>query len=289
MSLAAPWALLLLLPALGALIWLNIRSRAGPMRLPGNWTRLIEPALQPCMARYTVAESQPPMVLMLSIWTLLVLALAQPSIDTGEASDYANLAGRAIVLDLGAGADIHNQRLAVIRLIEDAPDVPTAIVAATSESFEAVPMTTDRVHLERYLQVIEADVMPIGGRFLELATAHGEALLTRAEIVAGQVVVVTGGDPPGRQTIRETARPPQWPRALVIANGALTAWRAYANQTQARLTDIDGLAPLSRDLSQDIARAHRQGDPATRRDLAPWLTGAALILWLGLFRRRRTA
>lgn len=283
MSLAAPWALLLLLPALGALIWLQLQSRVGLTRLPGHWNRVIEPALQPFMARYAVAESQPPIGLMLAIWTLLVLALAQPSINTGEASDYANLAGRVIVLDLGAGADIHTQRLAVIRLIEDAPDVPTAIVTATSESFEAVPMTTDRVHLERYLQVIKADVMPVGGRFLGLATAHGEALLTRAEIVAGQVVIVTGGAPPGG----ETARPPQWPRALVIADQNLPAWRAYANQTQARLTDIDGLAPLSHDLNRDIARAQRQGDPATRRDLAPWLTGAAVVLWLGLFRRRR--
>ncbi len=285
MSLTAPWALLLLVPALGAWLWLHLQTHTGPMRLPGHWNRLIEPALQPFMARYALAASRPPVGLIVAIWALLVLALAQPSIDTGEAPDYANLVGRAIVLDLGAGADIHHQRLAVIRLIEDAPDVPTAIVTATSESFEAVPMTTDRVHLERYLQVIEADVMPVGGRFLQLATAHGEALLTRAEMVAGQVVVITGGAPPQG----ETAVPSQWPRALVIADGSLLAWRAYANQSKAELTDIDGLAPLSQDLDHDMARAQRQSDQTTRWDLAPWLTGAAIVLWLGLFRRRRTS
>ncbi len=285
MRLAAPSTLLLLLPALGALVWLKTRFRSGPARLPGDWHRIVEPVLQPFMARYTVAESEPPIWLMLGIWTLLVLALAQPSIDTGASSNYANLAGRVIVLDLGAEADIHKQRLAVIRLIEDAPDVPTAIVVDTSESFEAVPMTTDRTHLERYLQVIEADIMPVDGRFLELAVAHGEVLLTRASIVAGQVVVISGGAPPARETVV----PSQWPRALVIASGSLPAWRAYANQTHAQLTDVDGLAPLSRDLNQDIAQAYRRGDPSTRWDLTPWFTGAALILWLGLFRRRQTS
>ena len=283
-SLAAPWMLLLLLPALGVLIGLKIRFRPGPARLPGDWHRIIEPALQPFMARYVLTESQPP-ILLLSIWTLLVLALAQPSLNTGAASDYANLAGRVIVLDLDVGADIHNQRLAVIRLIEDAPDIPTAIVVATSESFEAVPMTTDRVHLERYLQVIKSDVVPIGGRSLELAASHGEALLTRASIVAGQVVVISGGAPPERATIMA----PKWPRALVIASGSLLDWRAYAHKTNARLTDVDGLALLSRDLKRNIARAHQQSDSSTRWDLAPWLTGAALILWLALFRKRRTS
>ncbi len=123
----------------------------------------------------------------------------------------------------------------MIRLIGDAPDIPTALIAATSESFEAVPMTTDRVHLERYLQVIKADVMPVSGRFLELATAHGEALLTRASIVAGQVVVITGDEPPES----EAARPPQWPRALVVVDGNLSTWRTYANKAKARLTDAD--------------------------------------------------
>ncbi len=264
-NLVAPYTLLLILPALGALIWLTTRFRSGPARLPGDWQRIIEPVLQPFMARYAVTESRPPILLLLCLWTLLVVALAQPSIDTGEASDYANLAGRVIVLDLGAGADIHHQRLAVLRLIEDAPEVPTAIVVATSESFEAVPMTTDRVHLERYLQVIEAAVMPVGGRSLGLATAHGEALLSRASIVAGQVVVISGDAPPEGETVM----PPQWPRALVVASGSQPAWRAYSAKTKAQLTDVDGLAPLSRHLHRDIARAHRQGDQLARRDLAP--------------------
>lgn len=75
MSLAAPWILLLLLPALGGAIWLQVSSHANLARLPGDWHRLIEPALQTFMARYTVVESRPPIRLMLSIWTLLVLAL----------------------------------------------------------------------------------------------------------------------------------------------------------------------------------------------------------------------
>lgn len=147
-------------------------------------------------------------------------------------------------------------------------------------------MTTDRVHLERYLQAIEADVMPVDGRFLELAAAHGEALLDRASIVAGQVVMISGGSPPEHNPEGRTR---QWPRALVIADDNLQQWRTYAKQTDARLANIDGLAPLSHALNRDIAWASRHGDRTTRRDLTPWLIGAAVVLWLGLFRRRRTS
>ena len=287
MSFAAPWILLLLLPAYVALAWLKITWRSGAARLPGDWRRVIEPVLQPFMARYAASDAPPRVGLALAIWTLLVLALAHPSFDTGKSTRYANLAGRVIALDLGAEADIRRQRLAAVRLIEAAPDVPTAIVAATSESFEAVPMTTDRAHLERYLQALDAEVMPVGGRFLELAAAHGEALLSRASMLAGQVVLISGGAPPAHGAVK----PPQWPRALVIVGDGFHApqWRAYARQTQAQLTDVDGLAPLSRDLQRDMQRAERQSDRAARWDLTPWLSGAALLLWLGFFRRRETA
>lgn len=153
---------------------------------------------------------------------------------------------------------------------------------ATSESFEAVPLTVDRAHLERYLQVIEADIMPAGGRALELAAAHGEGLLTRASIIAGQVVVISGGTPAPAQTVM----PPRWPRALIITDGDPADWSVYADKTGARLSDIDDVEPVVQELDSDIARALRQSERPARHDLTPWLIAAVLLLWLTLFRRR---
>jgi hypothetical protein len=282
---ATPVFLWLLLPALAVLIWRLSRYDTGSVALPGNWNRIIEPALQSFMSRSAISDTRPRFALLLGMWTLLVLALAQPGIENAGTPDYANIAGRAIVLDLGAQASIHRQRLAVTRLLDAAPAVPTAIVMATSESFEAVPLTVDRAHLERYLQVIEPDIMPVAGRALELAAAHGEGLLDRASIIAGQVVVISGGPPPPADTVM----PPRWPRALIITDGDPADWSTYADKTGARLRDIDEVGAIVQDLDRDIARALRQSEQPARHELTPWLIAAGLLLWLALFRRRSGA
>ncbi|MGI9335148.1 MAG: hypothetical protein ACR2RL_18540, partial [Gammaproteobacteria bacterium] len=270
--------------ALAALIWrMRRKAKALAVSLPGDWAGLIEPPLRRFMASGALSPGRALVLLPVSIWALLVLALARPALDVGAASDYSNLAGRVIVFDLGAGADIHSQRLAANRLMEASPGVPTGIVVGTVDAFDVVPLTTDRAYVDRYVQVIAPDVMPLDGQSVRVAIAHGEAVLTRAGIVAGQVVLLTAGAPPD-----QSASKPRWRRAILVAEEERDAWADYASASGARLASLNDANGVLRDLQSDIDRARRDSAQRGRTELAPYLIAAAMLGWLALFRRRRT-
>jgi hypothetical protein len=280
-----PMALLLALPAAASGLWLMRRRAGGTGDLPGDWGQIVAPAMRPLMAGELIPGVRFGAVLLLAIWITVVLALARPGLDTDSRPAFSNFAGRVIALDLGAGADIHAQRLAVTRLVEASPQVPTALVVGTADAFDVVPLTTDKAFIDRYLNVIRPDVVPISGRSLRIAIAHGEAILSRAGIVVGQLVLMTGGSPPERQP-EANAR---WSRAIMVDDGIRRQWEAYADQSGARLISLAGLDVVVDDLDRAIEQTLRDSNRDGRVELAPYLVGAAMLLWLGLFRRRRAA
>ena len=285
MSFVYPFALLLLLPAFGFVAWLTLWRGQAAMSLPGHWHRVIDVNMQSYMAQQVMSQNRLPIMLWLTIWTLLVLGLARPVLDIGEPTNYGNLAGRVIALDIGAGVDVESQRLIAYRILDAAPSMPTALVVATAEAFDIVPFTTDRVHLDRYLEVIKPDVMPVSGRAPAIAITHAESLLARAGLVVGQLVLVTGGGVPA---VDATAAG-DWLRALVVDRESLAAWEDYADRIGARLADETAIEAVINDLDRDVADALRDSDGAAEFALGPWLVGAAALLWLMFFRRIRSA
>ena len=277
-------ALFLLLPALAGYVWLKYCPGGTSGQLPGDWRRIVDPVLRPLMVSEVLLGSAIGPLLILAIWAILVLALARPGIEASSRAEFSNIAGRVIALDLGAGVDIHAQRLAVTKLIEASPRIPTALVVATADAFSVVPLTTDRAFIDRYLNVIRPEVMPITGQSLRVTLAHGEAVLTRAGIVAGQLVLLTGGPPPEL----DTEQPARWLRALVVAKKERQDWVRYADQISSRLATHGDLGPVVDDLDRAVGRAMRDGGRLAHLELTPYLIGAALALWLGLFRRLKT-
>lgn len=285
MTLVYPYALLLLLPALGLAAWLMLWRGQAALRLPGHWHRTIEGALQPFMARQVVSQNRLPLLMWIALWTLLVLALARPILDHGAPASYGNLAGRVIALDLGAGADIDHQRSVAYRILDAAPTVPTALVVGTGEAFGIVPFTTDRGHLDRYLHVVDPALMPIGGRAPGISIVHAESMLQRADLVVGQMVLLSGGQVPRA----EPARAVGWLRALVVNNDRHAEWSDYADRLDARLTDDARLQVIIDDLDRAVADAVRDRQEASEFGLAAWLVAFAGLLWLLFFRRMRGA
>jgi len=283
MSVVHPLAFLLLLPALAVLAWLKWWRGEAAMRLPGQWRRTVQKAMHSFMAERVVAQSRLPVWFWLSIWTLLVLALACPILDLGKPVPYSNLAGRVIAIDLGAGVDVDRQRLMVDRLLDAAPTMPTALVIATSEAFDIVPFTTDRAHVDRYLKVITSEIMPVSGRALGIAIVHAETMLERAEIAVGQLILLTGGAVPPAEATRVGG----WLRALVVDPANLSAWGGYADRIGARLTDDTAIQAVIDDLDSRVVDAVRDSDRASDFALAPWLVALAALLWLSFFRRVR--
>lgn len=284
MSILNPFALLLLLPALGVLVWLKFWRGEVAMSLPGQWRRMIERTMQSFMAKRVTSQNRLPIWFWLALWTLLVLVLARPILDLGKPVPYGNLAGRVIALDLGAGLDIDRQRLLVDRFLDAAPETPTSLVIATAEAFDIVPFTTDRAHFDRYLDVVNPDIMPVSGRALGIAIVHAESMLERADIAVGQLVVLTGGDVPPA----EATRPNGWLRAMVVNQDNLSDWVGYADQIGARLTGEAAIQSVVDDLDNRIADAVSDSDRASDLAIAPWLVATAALLWLLFFRRVRS-
>ncbi len=284
MSFANPLALLLLLPAAALIIWLAIVRGRGMTRLPGHWHRTIDAAMRPLMVQQVVSQTRLPLVFWLLVWTLLVLGLSRPVLDSGAPAAYGNLAGRVIAIDLGAGIDIERQRQLTYRIMDAAPMTPTALVVATAEAFGVVPLTTDHGQLDRYLQAIDNDVMPVAGRAPGIAIVHAESILERAGVVVGQGVLLTGGSVP--QVTTESHG--DWLRALVV-EGHTAGWQNYADRIGARLADEETIAAIVDDLDDEVADAMRASDRTGDFALSPWLIAAGALLWLAFFRRVRSS
>lgn len=284
MSFVTPSALLLMLPALALMGWILLWRGSDALRLPGHWHRLIDPVMQPFMARQVVSPNRMPWVFWLAVWTLLVLGLARPVIGWAAPSDFGNLAGRVIALDMGAGVPVERQKLLVYRIIEASPATPTALVVATAEAFDIVPFTTDRSHIERYLEVLSADVMPVAGRATGIAVVHAERVLQRAGLAVGQLVLLSGGRAPPSDTVAAG----DWLRAVVVDDAA-PEWQVYARSIGARLADGSSLDDVIDDLDDAVADALRGGDRSGDLELRPWLIAGAALLWLLYFRRIRSS
>ena len=213
------------------------------------------------------------------------LGLARPVLDSGAPNDYGNLAGRVIAMDVGAATPLEEQKLLVYRILEAAPATPTALVVATAEAFDIVPFTTDRDHIDRYLKVVTPEVMPVEGRAPGIAMIHGEAILARAGLAVGQVVLLTGGRPPPG----DIAAAGDWLRGVVVDGEVTDGWERYGNAVGATVADQTGVDRLVDDLDAAVADALRDGDRSGDLALGPWLLALAGLLWLLFFRRIRTA
>ncbi|MEM7210912.1 MAG: hypothetical protein AAF479_03305 [Pseudomonadota bacterium] len=281
-----PWAVLLALPAIAWLVVLRGGYAAGVAALPGQWPLAIDLPLQRVLAR-----RMPPVRrdwqrwIMFGCWMLLVAAVSRPYLDTEGPAPIANLAGRVIVIDLGGDALLADQKLAASALLAR-KDIPTAIVAATSDAYTAVPLTLDRYQIERYLQVLEPELMPTGGQSLALGIAHGENMLTDAGVLAGQVVLLTGGTAPGSLA---DVPSPRFLRGMVPVHSDAAAWRGSADALRADLINPLDLGPVNAALDAEIAVQRDKQAGANRIELSLWFLLAAMILWLGLFRREETA
>lgn len=281
MSVSHPLLLLLLLPLPLALIHPRAFSRIATRSLPGDWGRVIQWAPGIAMASLNLKGQRSfPLALPAAIWGSIGLALAGIGFPSESDMLHGNLAGRVLVLDVGSKVDVSALRIVASGLLDNAPDIPTAIIASTGIAFDVVPLTTDRAHQNRYLEVIDPTIMPVSGRSLDRAARHAEGILARASIIVGQVVIITGNQPPA--TSGKPAA--DWSRWFLLPDGEADAWDDYGTKQNARIAGFSGSHLSVDDLLgriKNVARNNRLGV----FDLTPWFVAIAAFCWLGLFRK----
>lgn len=284
-SIAEPWWLLLPFFALALFFVQPLRGR-----LPGGWAALVGQTLHQYLARgvrLPLRDWSRPMLL--ALWCLLAAMLAGISFGRNKPPDVVNLYARVLVLDLGSASD-SPQLLAARDLIRRYPEVPTGVVAVTAQAFDVVPVTTDQGHLDRYLQVLTDQLVPVRGRQPERGLQRAALLLRRSDILAGQIVLLSsGGAPTAAESVAALAK--RYGIWIVAPDADGADWRAYGRalgiDSRHFVSGAAGLAAIARDLDQ--RRAAAATDAASvreRRELTPWLITLSLPLWLLLFLRR---
>ncbi len=289
-----PWWLTLSALALTLLVFGRSKGR---QRLPGSWSRIVSPAVQTHLNRWIpFADNRESRVKVASLLVLLGLALANISSGLTSRLPERALHGRVLLMDMTDDASFGAQLFTARQLVTRSPDIPTAIVATAADAYDVVPLTTDPVQLDRYLRVLNPDLMPASGRRLDLGITKANSALQQAKIQAGQVVVLGTGTAPASAGVLSRTRSnadndapasatTHW---IVVSETPTEDWHRYADGINAEVLTADQLGTLDDRLLARRDDAILASTPVDeRQQLTPWFVAACLPLWLMVFFRRR--
>ncbi|HEY6925182.1 MAG TPA: VWA domain-containing protein [Steroidobacteraceae bacterium] len=193
-----PAWLLALPPLLLLTVWLA-RSIANE----GNWSKIVDAQLLPLLriSEGRRARSTWPL-LVGSIWTLAVLALAGPAWNQIRSPAFRAPASWLLVLDLSpsmGASDLSPSRVARARyaaadILSAAHDARVGLVAFAGEPHTVAPLTSDVATVRVLLQPLTPGLMPESGDRLAPALHEAQQLLSAGGYTRhGQVVVLSDG------------------------------------------------------------------------------------------------
>jgi Ca-activated chloride channel family protein len=203
-------AWLLALPALlGLTAWLTRAANRD-----GNWSGVVDSQLLPLLRVNESRRGHSPWILVGSIWTLAVLALASPAWKRTESAAFRAPAAWVLVLDLSpsmAAGDLPPNRVTRARyaaadLLSAAHDARVGLVAFAGEPHTVAPLTTDVATVRTLLQPLAPKLMPESGDKMAPALEEAERLLRAGSGQHGQVVVLSDGSDDPLEAIRVAER-----------------------------------------------------------------------------------
>jgi Ca-activated chloride channel family protein len=283
---------LLALPVLAAVGWWLWR-RAG---VAGDWARAADPALLRALAALGRVEPQGsrlPMLAALAASGLLVLALSGPAVERRDAVSYRNLDGAVFVLDASpahVGGPLWPQVVAAGRFaIAGLGARPAGLVLYAGDAYVATDMTSDLLQLGQTLSLVTSETVPDPGTRPARGLALAVRMLAEAQVIAGDVVLVTDGGGLGPDALREAAAiAARGARLAVVAPGPPDpGMAALAQVGGGRVFALTEAAALSDWLSEGARTRLERQDFALLfwHDLGRYLLIPALAALLILFRR----
>ena len=191
-----PWWLLALLP-LALLLWGLLRRP----RQASAWRNICDPKLLAALEIDGGQRRYGPWLLLAAGWLLATLALAGPAWTMLEQPVYQGVQARVLVLDLSLSmdtTDIGPSRLARARfktldLLERSRDGQTALIVFANDAYALSPLTDDANTLAALVPTLTTALMPGQGSELGKALGLAEELLTRANVPAGEIIVIGDG------------------------------------------------------------------------------------------------
>ena len=280
MSFVFPIVLVLLLPLGGLLALARSGGLGHTQRLPGTWHQIVTGELRGYLAaRSGIGKAGVP-VLCFATGAVIIAALARPGIETRDSASYATLAGRVVILDVGADLARHRQFIDGLYLAD--PGVATSVIAASGDAYRIVPFTSDKFQIDRYVRVLRAEMIPDPGQNPHTALAMAERNLADAGFLTRQIVLLSA-----RQAPRQIAGiPPSQARRFVVPLGPQGRWPDWSEAQGATLLTDNAIAVLTRSLRDDAQAMAQSELPSARTEFTSMLIALAAVLWLLLFRRR---
>lgn len=286
---------LLALPVLAGFGWWLYTRRGGL----GDWQRATDPALLRAMqalGRVDNNASRAPLLAMLAAVALTVLALAGPAVERRDTLSFRNLDGVIFLVDASASV-IEDARwpqmLTMGRFgLASLGTRPGGLIVFAGDAYIATDMTLDHLQLGQTLSLIDAQTVPDPGSRPERALMMASELLETAEIIAGDVILLTDGVGLGASSLQAAARiSAQGARlSLVSLSQPDAAFATHAASGEGRVFTLDETDALADWLSESArTRLEAQNYPLLFwKDMGRYVLVLALFPLLTLFRRQVT-
>ncbi|MEN3791901.1 vWA domain-containing protein [Fulvimarina sp. MAC3] len=190
-----PWWLLCF-AALAALAVIALRRARGL----GAWESAVDPALLAAMERFGRIVPGKARRILPPIGTAatLILALSGPATRIANPETFRNLDGVVLAVDLSRsiveGGSLDDAQVAAQSVLQNSAGRPVALLVYAGEAYVASAFTTDALALSPLIAVLGKDIVPNPGSRTDRALALAERMFAEANILSGDVVVVTDGD-----------------------------------------------------------------------------------------------
>ncbi len=284
---------LLGLPALLAFGWWLYHRRGGL----GDWQRAADPALLQAMAalgRVDKSASGVPLVALFSALGLVVIGLSGPAIERRETLSFRNLDAVLFVVDASPSVTEDRRWPQVLTMgrfgLAALGTRPGGLIVYAGDAYVATDVTLDHLQLGQTFSLIGPETVPDPGSRPERGLQRALDRLREADVLAGDVVLITDGAGLGPASLQAAARiADQGARLSVIAlDPTAPAVETHATAGQGQVFTLDQTDQLAAWLSPGARTAlEQQAYPLLYwRDMGRFLLLLALVPMLWLFRRR---
>ena len=299
-ALLRPWWLLAL-PLAGVLALLARGKNAGM----GDWQRAVDPHLLAALRQRGAAAAGSGGTLWAAIAAIIVVgvALSGPALRQSAGSGLRNLDATLIVMDLSndatSGLQLRRAQSAAQLLLKRAGARQLGLILFAGDAYLAAPLTDDAAATQALLFALDGQTVPDPGNRPARALALARTVLREADIIAGDVVLMSSGAGLDAAAASEAAGLKSDGHALhalylrhdeateipdSIRRSGMAALAAAGGGISADVAGPEAvLAEISGRALQHVG-AERLGIPGWL-DLGRWLLPAALMPLLLLFRK----
>ena len=294
---------LLAVPVIVALTFWRMR-RVG---YPGDWQARIAPEMMQALAALgRVEKARSPLAAALPFMAaaLVSVALSGPAVERRGAQTFRNLDGVVFVVDVSGSMTQDAAWSGAVNMMRAGLSVlgskPAALVVFAGDAYVAAPLSTDLLQLGQTVSLLDEETVPDRGNRPALGLEAAADMLAQAEIIAGDVMLVSDGGGLNPEALRAAERiAGLGGRLSVVFAPTTVSGNRSADRTLAetlakvgggKVYGIDDVARFMGDLGHtDTARLERQDlKLLLLADYGRYLLLFALLPVLTLFRREQT-